>query len=413
MSRKENAMKKIQFSSDSKKAAEQFAKMCDSSSSSRPKFYLIPKTIGSNAEFWLELVEINSTFIANVPKAIKETEEFSQHINHRKFYRYIPTKFLTMDDYQEHKKDPKSEISISGYHEIAEINEHESYSWVTLGISGDDWYAEDTLTPEKIKASIGELAPARDILPELWSQKLADLIWNSSLAMVSFDAIPKQYVREEWENLIEIYKNKRYPLFEDSHTSIHPEKLAEYWGQFKTVDQIKEAIKLEEKIVECRNPYGYTTIIGFGQRKKMEIENPTEFYEKMWEVVKPYIENSTELMDSFFKMYGCNFSKVIPDEDFCDKWILEDLISNSCAELYDIGKSESETANSEVEKIEAKECKVEALTNLKKRIECFRDVTEEETVHFVKEIFMRYRDVTEEEMTDITDIMKKLISEQE
>ena len=208
MSRKENAMKKIQFSSDPKKAAEQFAKMCDSSSSSRPKFYLIPKTIGSDAEFWLKLVEINSTFIANVPKAIKETEEFSQHINHRKFYRYIPTKFLTMDDYQEHKKDPKSEISISGLHEIAEINEHESYSWVTLGISGDDWYAEDTLTPEKIKASIGELAPARDILPELWSQKLADLIWNSSLAMVSFDAIPKQYVRKEWENLIEIYKNK-------------------------------------------------------------------------------------------------------------------------------------------------------------------------------------------------------------
>ena len=413
MSRKENAMKKIQFSSDPKKAAEQFATMCDSSSSSRPKFYIIPKTIGSDAEFWVRLVEINSTFIANVPNAIKENEEFSQHIDHLKFYRYIPKKFLTVDEYQAHKDNPKSEISISGYHEIAEINEHESYSWVTLGISGDDWYAEDTLTPEKIKASIGELAPARDILPELWSQKLADLIWNSSLAMVSFDAIPKQYVRKEWENLIEIYKNKRYPLFKDSDTGLHPEKLAEYWGQFKTVDQIKEAIKLEEKIVECRNPYGYTIIIGFGQRKEMEIEDPTEFYKKMWEVVKPSIENSTELMDSFFKMYGCNFSRVIPNEDFCDKWILEDYYNRSCAELYALGKSESERAVSEVEKFEAKKCRVEALTDFKERIESFRDMTEEEMVHFMKEILMRYRDVTEEDITDITDIMKELISEQE
>ena len=163
--------------------------------------------------------------------ACTEVSVILNHLN-KDEYKKIPLELTEaieqnknneVDEYQAHKDNPKSEISISGYHEVAEINEHESYSWVTLGISGDDWYAEDTLTPEEIKASIGELAPARDILPELWSQKLADLIWNSSLAMASYDAIPKQYVRKEWENLIEIYID----ITEEEVTDVMKELISE------------------------------------------------------------------------------------------------------------------------------------------------------------------------------------------
>lgn len=338
-------------------------------------FSMIPKSIGQNVKFWAKLVEINPEYIARVPEAILEKEDFSKIVDHNIFYNYLPKKYLTVEDYKGHKENPNA---ISVLRSPVKINKHENFTWYALN---SDWYSASEIDAQTVFMHLGEFEPASGIFPELWSQKLADLILNSSKALIFFDAIPKDYVNEEWTELMQIFAEKRYPLFGYERTNKKPESLAKYWRNFPNEQQLKLALKLESIIDRCSNPFNYTRTFWNIDEKDMD---PTPYFKELWLVLKPIIENSPELIEKFFKLYGGDFTRQIPEDLFKLEWIreeVEEFVCDYCTALEAI-----QNAECEIERLEAQD-------------------SANQIYYEIRVLILEYRDLSEEQIKELIDSM--------
>ena len=368
-------MKKIIIAKDPEQAAIKFAKDMEEMKPT-PNFSMIPRSIGSSVEFWVKIVELNPNFIAQVPEEILECEEFCKSIDHQLFYKYIPPKYLTVEDYNIHNTHPERAISV--FRRPAEISDHESFVLAAFEGFHKYWYRVEEYTPETLLMGIDEINSASDILPELWSQELADLIWNAPVAFVSYNGIPENFRRAEWVKMVDFINSKRYSFFRLGRSSELPGKLAEYWGQFDTVEKLNYAIEVEKKINSCQNPYGYTEY-------RFKVNIPEGSYENFWNAISSVVGDSKELLQAFFELYGSNFSRVIPIELVNLEWIRQELALKSCYRHYRMFISKVESAESEVEKLTAKDKAEEYLTRLKKLVLKYHFFSEEELEVFLKD----------------------------
>lgn len=371
-------MKRLTIANDPEQAAIEFAEQYEKV---KPKleFSMIPKSIGSSEKFWAKLVELKPEFISRVPEVIRGSESFAKLIDHQKFYNYIPKRFLTAQDFEEHKK--SSNKTVSAYGSPVEISTHDNFFWVTYGAGNYPWLAVSKLTPEELFGKISEINPAKGILPELWSQKLADLIWESPMALVSYNAIPEEFVRKEWDELVNLFNEKRFPIYRFRNTMEDVEKLSEYWSQFKTEAEIKQAIKIEKLIERCNNPYGYSVNIDMRYVPDLYYaENP---YEELWKTVEPIIGDNQELIEEFFNMYDKKIARFIPKEKFNYDWIKRGRLFGCYLRNYEEAVEALELAESEIEVLEAKDDIEKALCFMKETAMDYREMTDAEYDAFV------------------------------
>ncbi len=363
-------MKKIIISNLPEQAAKEFA---EERKSAKIDFSIIPRSIGSNEKFWAKLCEIDSEYIARVPEKILNSEAFAKLIDHQRFYRFIPKKFLTEDDYYAHKENPG--LAVCAYGGKAEISNHDDFVWYKFRNSSS-WCTTHEMTARTIINHIDELEKAKDILPELWSQELADLLWDSSLAIVSFDDIPNEFVRDEWAKIMTLLKDKRYPVFGLGSTYTHPDLLAEYWTNFRDESQMATAIELEKLVSRCSNPYGYARTYSFNASSE-EVDS-SECFKNLWQAIKPVVENNPNLIEEFFNMYEGDFSRVLPDDLFKIDWVKKSSRFMYYCEDYYSALDDLECAESEVEKLEAQEDVDIQLSSLKKLILSYHEMSEEQ-----------------------------------
>ena len=344
-------------------------------------FSMIPKSIGENVKFWAKLVEINPDYISWVPEAILEKEDFAKLVDHEVFYRYLPKKYLTVEDYKIYKENPEQAISVR--RSPVKINEHEEFIWYALSRSSF-WYSASKIDAKTVFNHLDEDDPASGIFPELWAQDLADLIWNSSKAIIFFDAIPKKYVRAEWDELMQLLLKKRYPLFGYEYTSAKPELLAEYWRNFPNEHQVRKALKLEALVKRCSNPFGYTVTFWFGESEKGI--DPTPYYKELWLVLKPIIENIPELIEEFFELYQENFSRQLPDELFNIEWTRKEDILDLLAHEYRSALKAMQNADCEIERLEAEDLANQSYKEMRDEILSYHDMSEEKIKKLIDSI---------------------------
>lgn len=349
------------------------------------EFRMIPKSIGEDVRFWAKLVEIDLYYISCVPETILEKEDFAKLVDHEVFYRYLPKKYLTVEDYKNHKENPEHAMNV--LRGPVEINKHDDFIWYALSRSSS-WYPASKIDAQIVFDHLDEDDPASEIFPELWAQDLADLIWNSSKAIVFFDAIPKKYVRAEWDMLMQLFLKKRYPLFGYEYTSAKPELLAEYWRNFPNEHQVRKALKLEDLVKRCRNPFGYTETFWFGESEKGIDSTP--YYKELWLVLKPIIENIPELIEEFFELYQENFSRQLPDELFKVEWIKEDDIWDILVDDYCSALRAVQNAEYEVERLEAEDLANQRYKEIRDEILSFRDMSDEKVKELIDLIVEEY-----------------------
>ena len=302
-------MRKFVIATNPELAAIDFAEEINSTENPKAKLSMIPKSIVQSEKFWIKLVKIKPEFIARVPEEIIESESFSRAVDHQLFYRYLPKRFLTDEDHYTHKKNPSKAILVDGYPE--QIGYHEEYTWYSFkGLPY--WYASSQVNYRDVFDHIDELNPVSKICSEFWSQKLADLIWNSPMAIEAFDDIPKEFVRAEWCRLIQIFREKRYPIFGYRDTRDYPELLAEYWQSFKDETQMLMAFKVEKMVERCCNVYRNTRALP--QNRKSSNYDFSKDYRKLWEVIRPMVNKNPNLIKKFINLYDVNLSQCIPDE---------------------------------------------------------------------------------------------------
>ena len=373
-----DSMKRFTIAKNPEQAATEFVAQYEEV---RPQleFSMIPKSIGSDEKFWAKIVELKPEFISRVPDVIRNSEAFAKLIDHQLFYNYIPKKFLTAEDFEIHKNSSKR--SACGYGSPAQISEHNCFDWVTYDHGNYPWYDVSTVTAESIFSKISEINPAKNILPELWSQKLADLIWDSPLALVSYNAIPEEFVRKEWDELTDFFSTKRYPIFKYGTTLDHPENLVEYWGQFKTEEDMKMAFQVEELIERCSNPYGYA--VNINPRYLPNFEEDVEHYEALWKTIEPMTEKNPEFVEEFFKIYDRKLSPFIPIEKFNFDWIKDSNLFKFYLTSYKEAVEGIDLAESEVEKLEAQDDMNKAIKGLKEAVLKYCNITDAEAEAFI------------------------------
>ncbi len=365
-------MKQYVFSHDVEQAAKDFA--------SAPKgisFTMIPHDIGANTKFWVKLVELDPNYIEKVPKEVLDSESFADSVDHRVFYSYLPKKYLTVEDYNAVKAMP--EMAISTIRNPAKLNQHNEYLWYCT----DDyhWKMASQMNKYTLLNLIEEGRGAERINSELWSQEFADYLWKSAKAMVSFDAIPKQFVREEWMVLMSFYREKRYPVFGNGSTFSKAEKIPEYWGSFKTEEEISLALDCEDLYFRCDNPYGYTC--EFRLDSSMRRNDYAEIFSNLWEAVSGVVANNKKLLKRMYELYGSRFAKAMPRELFDMEWLINSEEFEWLVDSYKCRFKNYMEAEYEVEKLEAKERMDEWLEMLKEHILSNVSMSDEELEKFI------------------------------
>lgn len=371
-------MRKITIANDPEQAAVEFAAQYGKVRQ-KLEFTMLPKSIGETEKFWAKLVELEPRFISRVPDVIRRSEAFANLVDHQMFFNYISREFLTAEDFEERKKSSKHSFFAAG--SPAEISEHNSFVWVTYENGNYPWYDASKMTAEELFKNINELNPATVILPELWSQKLADLIWDSPLALVSYNAIPEEFVRNEWDELVHFFNTKRYPIYKFGSTFDKPEKLVEYWSQFKTEEELKQAFQVEALIERCSNPYGYAVTID--PRCLPNFDEDVPHYEALWKTIEPLVENKKELIEAFFKMYDRKLARFIPVEKFDFEWLKNSNMFKFYLRDYKDAVEELELAETEVDKLEAKEEIEKAVKMLTDTVLKYRNISEAEAEAFI------------------------------
>ena len=374
-------MRKITIPKIPEQAAIYFAEENKSMRASRVSFAVIPKAIGSSMNFWLKLVELEPKYIARVPLKIIECEEFAKMVDHVLFYEYLPKKYLNAEDYLAHRINPEASIKRKlGFLNRAEICSHNEYTWYMFD-GYPTWISASNMTPNEIIGHLGKLNLASELFPELWSQELADKIMNSKFAIISYEDIPKEFIRPEWTEIMKLYKEVRFPTFGLECTKLHPEKLSEYWSKFKTKAQMKMAIALEELIKRCCIPSNYRMNVQLSP--VLEKADCRAYYKKMYSAVKGTIEKDPSFMESFFKMYGADFSMVVPEGRFKLEWIAKSQVFRNYLDDYRMALNELSEAETEVERLEAQETVDFEFNSLKKLVKSYRKMRDEDLNSFI------------------------------
>lgn len=371
-------MKKIIFANEPEQAAIDFVKENEAVRPNDVDMTIIPCSLSNSEKFWAELVKVNPEFIGRVPNTILEGEAFASLVNHNLFYLYLPKKYLTKEDYEFHKENVDYAIRNQSYVQRAVVTRHDEHIWYKFDNSSH-WLAASEMTARFIFNQFDELTKASELMPELWTQELADMLWNSSLAIVSFNAIPHEFVRPEWDAIVEIFCEKRYHLFGRGSTWAHPEHLAEYWSNFKTKDELEMAFQVEEFVGRCANAYGYAVNVRIADD---ECDYSNEFKD-LYLTVKSMVEHDSELMESFIKLYGLNFLKHVPVEVMDINWIIMCDQFKYCKREYLGSLKELELSESEVEQLEAQEFVDSCWDMLKKVVNSCKPMSDEEVMKLV------------------------------
>lgn len=368
-------MRQYVFSHDAEEAAKDFA------SAKTISFNMIPHDLRANAKFWVKLVELDPNYIAKVPQEVLDSESFAGNVSHKLFYRYLPKKYLTVEDFNTFRDMPEKAISVTRNPvELSKINE---YVWY-LTNEPDEWMMASIMDKRMLLYLIQEGRGAERINSELWSQEFADYLWESRKAMVSFDFIPKQFVRDEWMTLMTMYKEKRYPVFGNGGSILKAEKIPEYWGSFKTEEEMKRALDCEDLILRCDNPWGYA--VRFEFNPALQRTDYPEIFSNLWNAISAVAANNEEILKRMYELYGSHFSKAMPRELFNIEWLIESDELELYVDSYKHGLWLLKSAECEVEKLEAEDRLKERLDTLKKAILRQIPMSDEELEKFISSI---------------------------
>lgn len=376
-------MKHFMFVHDAEEAAKDFA--------NTPGVHLnmIPRDLGANVKFWAKLVELSPELIGRVPQKVIETKEFADSIDHIRFFNFIPTEYLTGEERSEYltdedgskyKKIPEKAIWV--LKNPVQVNTMNEYSWYCVN-DENDWRSASSLDTYMLFALIEEHRRADQINPELWTQELADYLMTTGKALVSFDDIPEQFVRDEWREIMTLYKNKRYPIFGDYKSISEPERIPEYWGSFKTEKEIMLALDLEELINRCQNPWGYAVSVGFDFSD--DHTDYSKIFADLWDAISETVSNNETILKRMMKLYAM-FSRCIPKELFKPEWLEEheefQAYKRSCRNANLLVKC----AKNEVKRLERVERLKEERESFKAFILEYLSMTDEEVERFISEI---------------------------
>lgn len=367
-------MKHFMFVHDAEEAAKDFA--------NTPGVHLkmIPRDLGANVKFWAKLVELNPELIGRVPQKVIETKEFADSIDHIRFFNFVPTEYLTDEDISKYKEKPEKAIWV--LKNPVQVNTMNEYSWYCID-DGNNWRSASSLDTYMLYALIEEHRRADQINPELWTQKFADYLMTSEKALVSFDDIPEQFVRDEWIEIMTLYRNKRYPIFGEYKSISKPERIPEYWGSFKTEQEIMLALDLEELINRCQNPWGYAVSVGFDFSD--DHTDYSKIFADLWDAIGETVSNNETILKRMMKLYAM-FSRCIPKELFKPEWLEEHEDFQYYKHSYRNAKLWVKCAKNEVERLERVERLKEEKESFKAFILEYLPMTDEEVEKFISEI---------------------------
>lgn len=374
-------MKHFTFSHDATEAAKGFA--CTEGI----RFDMIPKALGADPKFWLELVKLNPEYIARVPKKVLEQEEFAENenIDHLRFYKFLPEKYLTVEDYNAFKAMPEKAISV--HSSPVQISCDNDFTWYCTN-DKDSWIGESKLNHSTLLWLIQEGESPKKINRELWTQGFADYLWESRKAIVGFEGIPDEFIRDNWRKLMRFFREKRYPVFGCGRSIEEAEKLPEYWASFKTSEEMMLALECEELVGRCQNPYGYAESFDFSPSRMERRKAYPQIFSNLWNVVEGVAKDDPEILRRMIVLYGSWFAKFVPKKLFNLEWLndLEDfeLYAESYVDAlstYDFAKTKSE-----VQQLKAKEKLENEFNELKRVILGYVALNEEELKEFIESL---------------------------
>ena len=372
-------MKKLIISENPEVAATQMTEIFMDPEHSNEDFSVIPNALGLNPKFWARIVETMPELIARVPSEVKENKDFCDLIDHIKFFRYIPDKYLTIEELNQHEADPRAAIYAPG--SPLEVNRHNHYIWYQFDGSSYWFNNPDSITVfDRMREYISY---GVELCPELWTPELADLICRSEYFLICYEEIPEDLVKEEWKELYKLYKEKRAPILGGS-SALNEEKLPEYWGSFKSTTEMEIALHLESVVERCKNPRGYAVQITFGN-EDYAVDN-SKYYKEIWAVVEPVISDSPELVKGFFDLYDVCISKYIPNELFNTEWIKHSKMLEEELSIYKLYKSRLSKADSPVAAEKARREMENCMQCIKDVITIYRDMTDDEAEALIKDI---------------------------
>ena len=368
-------MKHFIFSHDAEKAAQEFA------STKGIHFDMVPECIGANPRFWIELVKLNPEYIARVPQKVLEQPEFAENVDHQTFYRYIPKEYLTVKDYNTFKEMPEKSISVN--RNPVKLSHDNEFSWYCTD-DLDRWIGESSLNKYRLLDLIEEGRGADRINKELWSQDFADYLWESRKAIVAFDNIPEEFVRDEWRKLMTFFKERRYPILGYVRGFEKVEQLPEYWASFKTAEDMILALECEEFVERCQNPWGYTEVFEFNSARREKIKTYPQIFANLWKAVEEVARDNPEILKKMVSCYGSWFAKCMPKELFNLEWLIDLELVELYASSYTHALSRLNLAKSEVERMEAEDRLKEVLEDFKKEILIYVSLNDEELNQFIE-----------------------------
>ena len=364
-------MRKLTINANPEAAADQFIELLEEPENTKIDFSVIPAKIGTSPEFWAKLVQAKPELIARVPSEISENKKFCELIDHALFFRYIPDRYLTIEDLDQHEANPKAAIYACG--SPVKINSHDHFVWYQFNGSEYWFHNPDAITVFNRMSYY--LANGEELCPELWTQELADLIWQYGYFFRCYEAIPRAFVKDEWVKLMNLYTEKRLPIL-GNRSMPKEEKLPEYWSSLKDAEEMDTALQLEEALGKCVNPEGYAVQISFGSNPEL-IDN-SQYYEQMWRVIEPVISDSPELVKKFFDFFDLNISKYISDEMFNLDWIKESELVDNEMKIYQLYKRRLTKADSPVAVEKAKRMMNQCMESMKESILLYRNISEAE-----------------------------------
>lgn len=364
-------MRKFVFSIDKEEAAEQFVQ------AKGINFGMVPNCIGANATFWVRLVELDPNYIARVPQDVLELGYFAENVSHEIFYRYLPKRYLTAEDYASFKANPEKAISVN--RNPAQVSRTNDYTWYCIDEVRNTWRRESSLNKETLLYLIQE-GKHVDINPELWSQEFADYVWKSPKAMVAFSYIPDEYVREEWRQLMDLFEKKRRPVFGYARSMEKCEEIPKYWGSYKTEREMLMALECEQLVNRTQNPYGYAVTLEFNS--EMADMDFSKIFTDLWTAIRDVAEGNREVVRRMYELYGMWFSKCMPKELFDLKWLINSDTFEFYSNRYKKALFARNSAKCKVEELEAED-------RIQKRLES------------LKELIRRYVNLDEKEIDDL------------
>lgn len=234
-------------------------------------------------------------------------------LNRVKFYTCIPAEFKTKQDYMEFKTAGKN---IVNYLRKPISLTDSGYVWYQ--VDKEFYRLEDISTNVVLKdINFYHFELLAYYPSEVWTQKLADEIWNSKVCYECFEYIPKEYVKQEWIQIMELCEKRvEYFGLDDGIPTTNIDKLSEYWGSFET--EIKKAIKVKEKVKA--HHAGDTIPLHKVDMLRKNREKIDANFQLIWDSLK--VKNQ-QIVNNLYEIYSLAFASKVSDEFFDNHWIID------------------------------------------------------------------------------------------